>query len=28
LTGVQDAGGLNSGLSQTFNFEIDTQQAQ
>jgi hypothetical protein len=28
LTGVHDAGGLNSGLSQTFNFEIDTQQAQ
>jgi hypothetical protein len=28
LTGVQDAGGLNSGLNQTFNFEIDTQQAQ
>ena len=28
LTGVQDAGGLNSGLSQTFNFEIDTQQVQ
>jgi hypothetical protein len=23
-----DMGGLNSGLSQTFNFEIDTQQAQ
>lgn len=30
LTGVQDAGGLNGGAtpSQTFNFEIDTQQAQ
>ena len=26
LTGVQDAGGLNAGLSQTFNFEIDTVQ--
>jgi hypothetical protein len=29
LTGVQDAGGLNNVTpSQTFNFEIDTQQAQ
>jgi hypothetical protein len=26
LTGLQDAGGLNTGLAETFNFQIDTMQ--